>query len=94
MREESFLVIKLIAWLLSKGPTAMKFISPENDRPKNTIRTLLEEAIKCVHWDRLCYTPGIKLFVTSVNAFILHTFLLRYVHFSPDAVFIELHLLD
>ena len=38
--------------LLSKGPTAMKFILPENDRPKNTIRILLEETIKCVYWDR------------------------------------------
>ena len=40
----------------------MKFILPENDRPKNTIRTLLEETIKCVYWDRQCYTPGIELF--------------------------------
>ena len=58
-----------------------------------TIRTLFKEAIKCVHLGNDFY-PGFLLILISVDAFITNTFLLLYVHFSYDAVFLELHLLD
>ena len=58
-----------------------------------TIRTLFKEAIKCVHLENDCY-PGFLRILISVDAFITNTFLLLYVHFSYDAVFLELHLLD
>ena len=38
-----------------------------------------------------CYISRI---FTSVDAFIIHRFLLLYVNFSSDAAFVELHLLD
>ena len=52
-----------------------------------TIRTLFKEAIKCVHLGNDCY-PGFLRILISVDAFITNTFLLLYVHFSYDAVFL------
>ena len=40
-----------------------------------------------------CYPPGI-MHLNLFDAFIIYTFLLLYVHFSFDAAFIELHLID
>ena len=41
-----------------------------------------------------CYAFHLSRILTSVDTFIINTFLLLYVHFSFDAVFIKLHLLD
>ena len=41
-----------------------------------------------------CYAFHLSHILTSVDTFIINTFLLLYVHFSFDAVFIKLHLLD
>ena len=56
-----------------------------------TIQTLFKEAIKCVHLGNDCY-PGFLRILISVDAFITNTFLLLYVHFSNDAVFLDFHL--
>ena len=39
-------------------------------------------------------TRQVSRIFTSVDAFIIHRFLLLYVNFSSDAAFVELHLLD
>ena len=48
--------------------------------------------IKSVHRDNV--TRQVSRIFTSVDAFIIHRFLLLYVNFSSDAAFVELHLLD
>ena len=45
-----------------------------------TIRTLLEGAIKCLDWDSV--TSWVSYIFNSVDAFIMHTILLLYAHFS------------
>ena len=57
-----------------------------------TIRTLLEGAIKFLDWDRV--TRWVSYIFNSVNAFIMHTILLLYAHFSLNKAFTELYLLD
>ena len=41
-----------------------------------------------------CYAFHLSRILTSVDTFFFNTFLLLYVHFSFDAAFVELHLLD
>ena len=41
-----------------------------------------------------CYAFHLSRILTSMDTFIIDTFLLLYVHFSFDAAFVELHLLD
>ena len=50
-----------------------------------------QKAIKRAH--RHNVTRQVSRIFICVEAFIIPTFLLRYIHFSPDAAFVELHLL-
>ena len=57
-----------------------------------TIRIPLKEVMKSVHLENV--SQMVSRIFTPVDASIIYTFLLLYVHFSFDAAFIELHFLD